>query len=276
MTDLTLGTSIRLRSGIEIPQLGLGTYQSGDAERTRLAIRTALDIGYRHIDTARLYGNECEIGEAIRDSGVPREDIFVTTKLWNTDHGFESTLEAFTASLERLDIGYVDLYLIHWPVEGLRGASWRAMEEIIDDGLVRSIGVSNYTIAHLEELMAEARVYPDVNQVEFSPFLYQEDLLEWCRERNIAIQAYSPLTKAQLLDNPVLLEVGGRYRKSPAQVLIRWNLQKGVIPLPKSSDPGRIRENADVYDFELSPEDMALLDGLRDGYRTSWDPTDVP
>ena len=272
---LSIESKVTLNNGIEMPVFGLGTYRSGSRKKTMDIVAHALEIGYRHIDTARFYGNESDIGEAIEKSGIPREDIFVTTKLWNSDHGFNRALEAFEESLEDLGLDYVDLYLIHWPVQNLRNESWRALEKLQVEGKCRAIGVSNYTIGHLKELFDISSVMPAVNQVEFSPFLYQKDLLEFCRSHSIQFESYSPLTKGHMLDDPQLFEIGKKYSKSPAQVLIRWTLQKEVIVIPKSSRKDRIRENADVFDFKISPEDMDRLDAFHKNLRVSWDPTTI-
>lgn len=272
---LTIASTVALTGGVAIPRFGLGVYQTRAGTEAREAVRRALECGYRHIDTAALYGNEADVGAAIRESGVPRDEVFVTTKLWNDDHGYESALTAFEESRRRLGLEVVDLYLIHWPVTGRRGESWRALERLLGDGRCRAVGVSNYTIAHIDQVLDEGNVVPSVNQVEFSPFLYQRELLEHCHARGIRIEAYSPLTKARRLDDERLAAVATRHAKSPAQVLIRWALQREVIVIPKSADPGRIAENAAVFDFELTGEDMAALDALDEGYRTSWDPTGV-
>ncbi len=273
---LAIDTRVILNNGIEMPIFGLGTYLSGSSGKTRDIVMYALEIGYRHIDTARFYGNEKDIGAAMRESGIPREDIFLTTKLWNSDHGFNRALEAFAESLEDLGLDYVDLYLIHWPVQNLRNESWRALEKLRVEGKCRAIGVSNYTIGHLKELLAMSPVVPAVNQVEFSPFLYQKDLLEFCRSNNIQLESYSPLTKGRMLDDPRLREIARAYSKSPAQIVIRWALQKDVIVIPKSSRKERIRSNADVFDFAISSEDMERLDDLHENLRVSWDPTTIP
>lgn len=255
---------------------GLGVYQIPDGKPVRQAVQWALEAGYRLIDTAKLYGNERGVGAGIRESGVPREEVFVTTKLWNSDHGCDKTMRAFDESLRKLDVGYIDLYLIHWPVEGLRNETWKAMETILEGDHCRAIGVSNYTIDHLESLLDTAKVVPAVNQVEFSPYLYQRGLLDYCNERRIQLEAYSPLTKGNQLDDPKLVEIAETYGKSPAQILIRWVLQHDVVVIPKSSSRQHIRENAEVFDFEISEEDMARLDSFDEKLHTSWDPTDVP
>lgn len=273
---LSIDAKVFLNNGVEMPVFGLGTYLSGSSRETRDIVSYALEIGYRHFDTARFYGNEKDIGEAIRRSGVPREDIFITTKLWNDDHGFHRAWRAFEKSLRDLGCDYIDLYLIHWPVQGLRNESWRALEKLLVDGRCRAIGVSNYTITHLQELLDLSPVMPSVNQVEFHPFLYQKDLLEFCRSHDIRLESYSPLTKGRKLDDPRLGEIARSCAKSPAQILIRWALQKDVIVIPKSSRKDKIRENAAVFDFAISREDMDRLDALHGNFRVTWDPTTVP
>jgi diketogulonate reductase-like aldo/keto reductase len=236
----------------------------------------ALQAGYRHVDTASIYGNEEDVGEAIRRSGVPRSEIFVTTKLWNGDQGFEAALRAFDASLRRLGLEYVDLYLIHWPVPGLRLDSWRALERLSEDKRARAIGVSNFMVPHLEELARAARVPPAVNQIEVSPFLQQRDVRGWCAKNGVIVEAYSPLTKGARLSHPVLREVARRAGRTPAQVLLRWGLQHDLVVLPKSTRPERIQENAAVFDFELDAASMTRLDGLEEGLVTGWDPRGQP
>ncbi|MBN2134486.1 MAG: aldo/keto reductase [Acidobacteria bacterium] len=272
--DLSLDSKIKLGNGREIPMLGLGVYQSGRGAETVNAVKWALEAGYRHIDTAMMYGNEREVGEAVRESGIPREEIFVTTKLWNSDHGYDRAIRAFNHSLKNLCIDYIDLYLLHWPVPGLRKDSWRALETLLDEGKVKSIGVSNYTIRHIEELLSYVKVKPAVNQVEFHPFLYQADLQEYCEKNGIYLEAYSPLTKGKRLDDKTIVEVAAKHGKSPAQVMIRWVLQKGIIVLPKSANRERIRQNADVYDFNLDGEDINKLDSLNRDWHCTWDPTE--
>lgn len=276
MTVRDLASTFDLAGGVRIPALGLGVYQSRPGSETREAVKAALELGYRHVDTARVYGNERDVAKGIEESGVPRSEVFVTTKLWNSDHGYDAALRACDASLKRLGMDRVDLYLVHWPVEDLRHDTWRAMERILEEGKARAIGVSNYTIRHLDELLGRCRVPPSVNQVEFHPFLYQRDLLLHCRTHGIRLEAYAPLVKAQRMDDPVLLRVARRHRRTPAQVLVRWCLQHEAIVIPKSVHRERIRENADVFGFSLEREDMEALDGLDEGLRTSWDPTDAP
>jgi diketogulonate reductase-like aldo/keto reductase len=275
MQPLSIDTKIKLNNGIEMPIFGLGTFQAGRGRETQDAILHALEIGYRLIDTAAFYDNEEDIGEALADSGIPREEFFVTTKLWNSDHGYDAALSAFEKSLKKLALSYIDLYLIHWPVQRLRNESWRALETLLDEGRCRAIGVSNYMIWHLEELFDNSSTIPAVNQVELSPYLYQKDLLEFCRSHDIQVQGYSPLTKGLQLNDPKLLDMAAKYSKSCAQILIRWALQRGVVTIPKSSSKERITENAEVFDFTISSEDMRLLDSFHQGLRTSWDPSAV-
>ncbi|HEX9049118.1 MAG TPA: aldo/keto reductase [Anaeromyxobacter sp.] len=273
---LTLRSTVTLRGGVEMPRLGLGVWQTAPGEETRRAVAAALACGYRHVDTARAYRNEADVGAAIRESGLPRAEVFVTTKLWNADHGYEKALRAIDQSLESLGMEQVDLFLVHWPVEGIRRDTWRAMERILAEGKARAVGVSNYTVRHLDELLAGAKVPPAVNQVELNPFLYQRALLDHCRRHGIQPEAYGPLARAHKLDDPALGAVARKHRRTPAQVMLRWGLQHDLVVIPKSVRPERIRENADVFGFALDAEDLAALDGLDEGYRTSWDPSDVP
>ena len=276
---LSLDTRVELNQGPKMPILGLGVFQSEAGEETRSAVRHALDAGYRLIDTAAMYGNEADVGAAVRASGIPREEVFITTKLAYQHHGFESTLRAFEESRNRLGLDYVDLYLVHWPKAAepsLRRETWRAMEKLHADGLCRAVGVSNYTIRHLEELR-DSQLVPAVNQVEFHPFAFQHELLRYCTERGTRLEAYAPLTRNRRLDDPRILEIARRARHTPAQVLIRWGLQHGLIEIPKSTRPERILENAAVFDFSLTADDMQALDGLRDGWRAiAWDPETIP
>jgi diketogulonate reductase-like aldo/keto reductase len=273
--DLSPGleSRVRLNDGVLMPVLGLGVWQTPAGSATHDAVRHALATGYRLIDTATIYENEEAVGSAIRASGVPREDVFVTTKVWNDDQGFEAALAAFDRSRRALGLSTIDLYLIHWPVPRARTETWRALTRLLREGKCRSIGVSNFTVAHLEELRRESEVVPSVNQVEFSPFLFQSGLLRYCRSHGIQLEAYAPLTRGRRLEDSAVVRVARAHRKSPAQVLIRWGLQHDVVEIPKSARPDRIEENANVFDFEIAPEEMTLLDGLDEGYRTTWDPT---
>ncbi len=266
----------KLNNGVVIPRLGLGVYQSPPGQLTQRAVEYALKIGYRHIDTARIYNNETDVGTALRKSGIKREDVFITTKLWNSDHGYETAIKACDDSLKRLGLKYLDLYLIHWPVPEIRNESWTALTKLLKDGKCRSIGVSNYTIQHLTELLEDADVVPMVNQVEFSPFLYQKQLLEYCEKSKIQVEAYSPLTQGAKLNHPTIQQIAKKHSKTPAQVLIRWSLQHNLVTIPKSVREERIRENSQVFDYNLTSEDMRILDSLDENFRNSWDPTNAP
>jgi methylglyoxal/glyoxal reductase len=269
---LTIQSRIRLNNGVEIPQLGLGVYQSPPGKITQRVVRYALKIGYRHIDTAYIYGNESDVGKALRESGVQREEVFITTKLWNTNQvGYDSALQACKESLHRLGLTYVDLYLIHWPIQGISNSIeiWRAMVHLLREGKARAIGVSNYTIGDLKEILQDSDVVPAVNQVEFHPFLYQNDLLSFCEKNSIQLEAYSPLTRGKRLNNPTVLAIAKKYgNKTPAEVLIRWSLQHNLVVIPKSVHEDRILENSQVFDFELGAEDMKLLDSLNENLQT--------
>lgn len=275
VVSFDISSTVTLNNGVEMPRLGLGVWQSGAGAETRDAVLAALELGYRLIDTAAAYGNERDVGAAIRSSGVPRDEVFVTTKLWNSEHGYEKALRALERSRKLLGVEVVDLYLIHWPAEG-RDDSWRALERLLHDGRCRAIGVSNYTIRHLVQLLGQSSTVPAVNQVEFHPFLYQADLLRWCHERGIRIEAYSPLARAQRMKDPVVKEIARAHGKTPAQVLIRWGLQHDLVVIPKSVRHERIAENADVFDFSLSDEEIRRLDGLGQEFRTAWDPSEIP
>jgi diketogulonate reductase-like aldo/keto reductase len=272
----TLKQTVKLNNGISMPLLGLGVYLVPPGRETYQAVRTALEVGYRLIDTASFYRNEEDVGKAVRDSGIRREEVFITTKLWNEDHGYDSTLKAFDASLERLGFGTVDLYLIHFPMTNVREDSWRALEHILEGGRARAIGVSNYTERHLKELLGQAGIVPAVNQVEFSPFLYQRKLLAYCRKNRIQLEAYAPLTAGERLLDPRITAIAKKHGRTNAQVMLRWAIQHGVVAIPKSTHPERIAENGRIFDFELPAEDVTELDGLDDGFRSSWDPTAVP
>ncbi len=266
---------IKMNNGVEIPQFGLGVYLTKSGTECINAVTWALEAGYRHIDTAKAYHNEKEVGEAVRDSGIKREEIFITTKLWNNDHGYESALKAFDMSLKTLNTKYIDLYLIHWPVKEKRKDSWKAFEKIYESGYCRSIGVSNYMIIHLEELFTYANVIPVINQVEFSPYNYQKDLLDVCNKNKIILEAYSPLTRMEKLTDTKLVAIAKKHSKTAAQVLIRWAIEHDLVVIPKSARKKRIIENADIFNFSLDESDMKILDGLDEGFRCSWDPTKI-
>jgi diketogulonate reductase-like aldo/keto reductase len=266
--------AIPLRDGRAIPQLGFGVFQIPPGDGTHKAVTAALAAGYRHVDTAAVYRNEADVGAAIRASGLAPRSVWVTTKLANGDQGKATARRAFEASLERLGLDRVDLYLLHWPHE-LRLESWRVLEELHAEGLARSIGVSNFLVRHLDELLAEASVPPAVNQIELSPFLCRSrgDTLRRCAEERIVVEAYSPLTKGRRLDDSTVASIAAEVGRTPAQVLIRWSLQKGFVVLPRSSNTGRIAENAAVFDFALDDAQISRLDALDEGLTTGWDPT---
>jgi len=276
MANLNIQSTVKLNNDVHMPILGLGVYQSPPGRVTRNAVNFALRVGYRHVDTARIYGNEADVGEAVRESGVPRGDLFVTTKLWNSDQGYDSTLRACEASLKRLGLDYLDLYLVHFPVPDVRKETWSAMETLLKKGRCRAIGVSNFTIRHLEELIGESHVIPSVNQVEFHPFLYQKELLEYCQNRGIQVEAYSPLARGERVKHPRIISLATRYAKTPAQLMIRWGIEHGLVVIPKSTREERIRENSQVFDFDISDDDMRSLDSLNEDLRLNWDPTNVP
>lgn len=273
--EISIDTKVKLNNGVEMPIFGLGTWRTREGKEAQEAVLHALEVGYRLIDTASMYGNEEDVGEALRRSGLPREEVFITTKLWNSDHGYERAIAACEESLRKLGLGYVDLYLIHWPVEGLRNETWKAMEKLLEEGKCRAVGVSNYMIWHLEELSNHSSTIPAINQVEFHPYLYLKDLLDFSSSHDIQLESYSPLTKGMKLDDPKLVDMASKYSKTPAQILIRWVLQHGVIVIPKSSHKERIEENAVVFDFTISRQDMEALDSFHQSLRTSWDPTKI-
>ena len=264
--------TFELHNGVQMPYFGLGVYLSKDGQEVTDAVKWAIEAGYGHIDTASIYNNEVGVGEGIRQSGINREDVFVVSKVWNLDQGYESTLRAFNGSLERLDLEYLDLYLIHWPVKGKYKDSWRALERLYRQKKVRAIGVSNFMKHHLDDLLRTAEIVPMVNQMEFHPYLVQQDLLDYCNTRKIQYEAWSPLMQGRILDLAPVRKIGKKYHKSPVQVVLRWDLQKGVVTIPKSAKKERIIANADIFDFELSNEDMAYLDGLEKGRRFGPDP----
>lgn len=262
-----------LNNGVRIPAVGFGTWRSKDGEEAYQAVLTALKAGYRHIDTAAIYGNEVSVGRAIKDSGVPREELFVTTKLWNDAHGYEEAKAAFALSLEKLGLDYVDLYLIHWPNpvalrdqwEETNAAAWRAMEELYAEGKVRAIGVSNFMVHHLEALMKTAKVVPVVNQIRLAPGVYQEEIVEWCRQHHILLEAWSPLGQGELFQHEVMQQLADKYNVGVAQLALAWSLSEGFLPLPKSVTPERIVANLHGYEqVILSEEDKQVLRQLSD------------
>lgn len=270
---MDLKSTRKLNNGTEIPLLGLGVYLSKDGQETVDAVKWAIEAGYRHIDTAAVYHNEESVGKGILESGIDRKKLFVTTKLWNTDMREGRQREAFEQSLRLLRLDYVDLYLIHWPVENFQ-ESWKILEEIYASGRAKAIGVSNFKEHHLEELMRDAKIIPAINQIESHPLLTQKPLIEYCEKHGILCEAWSPLggTGGNLLENPVLNTIAKKYEKSTAQVILRWNLQRGVIAIPKSVHQSRIQSNTELYDFALSSEDVAAIEQLNRNQRVGPDP----
>jgi methylglyoxal/glyoxal reductase len=264
--------TVRLNNGIRMPKVGLGTWKSADGQEAETAVREALALGYRHIDTAAFYKNEQSIGRALRDSGVPREKLFVTTKVWNDDLRSGQVVQAVDASLKRLGLEYVDLFLIHWPVKDKFVDAWRMLEDVYRQGKTRAIGVSNFLAHHLDELAATASVTPAVNQVEFHPWLQQSDLLARCKQSGIVFEAWSPLMQGKVGEVNELVEIGKSHGKSPSQVALRWAVQKGVVVIPKSVKRERLRENAAIFDFDLSNDEVATIDRLDQAKRLGPDP----
>lgn len=257
---------VQLNTGTSMPAIGFGTWQILLNGRTKNAVSEAIEMGYRLIDTARIYGNEKGVGRAVQSAKVPREELFITTKLWNADQGYDSAIDAFDESRARLGLDYIDLYLIHWPATERRHEAWRALEDIYNVGRAKAIGVSNYMVRHLEEVLKRSDIVPAVNQIEFHPFIYkqQQPVLEFCKAHNIAIEAYSPLAQARQMHNPVIGEIAIKHRKTHAQVMLRWAIQHGTVPIPKTTHQHRMKENITVFDFELSSHEMQQLNDLSD------------
>lgn len=279
----SLTDTYKLNNGVEIPVIGFGTWQTPNGQVAEESVLSALNSGYRHLDTAAAYGNEESVGAAIKKSGINRHELFVTTKLWNSDHGYQNTKKAIDTSLEKLDLDYLDLYLIHWPNPAamrdnwaeLNAESWQAMEEAVQAGKIRAIGVSNFRKHHLDELLKTAEIKPAVNQNYLNPSDMQEDLVKYNDSLEILNEAYSPLGTGGLLSNEVVNKIAEKYGKSPAQILIRWSLNHNFLPLPKSVHPDYIKANADVFDFDIEPEDMKKLDGLHGAAKIANDPDEV-
>ncbi|MHA6480833.1 aldo/keto reductase [Paenibacillus sp. strain BS8-2] len=272
----TLQSTAVLNNGVSMPRVGLGVFQVEEGQELVDAIRSAVRTGYRSIDTAAIYGNESSVGEGIRqalaDNSLSRDQLFVTSKVWTADMGYEETLAAYETSLRKLGLESLDLYLIHWPVAGKIQDTWRAMEKLYKDGRVQAIGVSNFQVHHLQELLETAEIKPAINQVEFHPRLTQKPLLAFTREHNIQLEAWSPLTQGQLLQNETLQRIADRHRKSVAQIILRWDLQHGVVTIPKSTKQHRIDENASLFDFSLSNAEMAEIDAMNQNKRVGPDP----
>lgn len=267
----TKDLNVTLHNGIKIPVIGFGTYKIQEGKEVIQSVKDALEIGYRHIDTASFYNNEKGVGEAIRESGIPREKIFITTKIWNSDQGYASTFKAFERSLKNMKLDYLDLYLIHWP-KALSKDTWRAMEKLYQDGLIKAIGVSNFHIPHLQELINNCEIKPMVNQVEFHPYLVQPKLLDFCQKERIKYEAWSPLMQGSIGEISLIKELAEKYGKSPAQIVLRWDIQKDVITIPKSTNYNRIKENFEIFDFEMSQDDILKIDALNKNERIGPDP----
>ncbi|WP_100374254.1 aldo/keto reductase [Bacillus sp. FJAT-45037] len=261
-----------LHNGVKMPWLGLGVYKAENGSEIKEAIRAALKVGYRSIDTAAFYFNEEGVGEAIRASDIPREDIFVTTKVWNDDQGYEKTLQAFETSMGKLGLDVLDLYLVHWPVTGKFTETWRALETLYKAGKVRAIGVSNFQISHLEELMESVEIKPMVNQIELHPYLTQKELRAYCMNHGIQVEAWRPLTKGDIFSNKTVQQIAKVHNKTAAQILLRWNIEHRVVTIPKSVTPTRIEENSQIFDFELTNEEVSALDALNEEKRYGPDP----
>lgn len=272
-----LNSTITLNNGIEMPRVGLGVFRVENSSELVNAVKVAIKNGYRSIDGAAIYGNEEAMGEGIREgikeAGISREDLFITSKVWNADLGYESTIAAYEASLKRLDVDYLDLYLIHWPVEGKYKEAWRALEYLYKEGRVKAIGVSNFQVHHLQDLLKDAEIKPVINQIELHPYLSQEKVREFCKENDIQVEAWSPLMAGNgLLENDILKEIAKKYNKTTAQVVLRWDLQNQVITIPKSTNEGRLVENIDIFGFNLSNDDMDRIDSLNKDLRVGPDP----
>lgn len=271
-----LQDTVDLNNGVKMPWLGLGVWKAKEGQQVVDAVKSAISLGYRSIDTAAIYNNEEGVGkgisEALTENGLQREDIFITSKVWNSEQGYETTLRAYEESLRRLKLQYLDLYLIHWPVEGKFKETWSAMERLYRDGKVRAIGVSNFNIHHLEDLLSVSEIVPSVNQVEFHPQLFLKELLQFNKDKGIQLEAWSPLGRGYLLDHAVLKAIAQKYDKTTAQVILRWDLQMGVVTIPKSVTPSRIAQNADIFNFELNADDLLKIERLHENKRFGADP----
>ncbi|WP_174614371.1 aldo/keto reductase [Virgibacillus ihumii] len=269
-----LQDTVILNNGVKMPGFGLGVYKVEDGDTVVHSVKTAIKHGYRSIDTASFYDNERGVGQGIRESGVSREELFITSKVWNDQQGYDSTLQAFEQSLEKLGLDYLDLYLIHWPVSGKYHETWKALEKLYQDGQVRAIGVSNFHVHHLKSLIENSSVTPVIDQVEYHPHLTQEKLKDFCTRENIQLEAWSPLKRGRLLNEPVITEIAQKYQKSAAQVILRWDVQNDVVTIPKSIHEHRINENADIFDFSLTGEEMLRISELNLNDRSGSNPDD--
>lgn len=263
--------AIQLANGVKMPLLGLGVFKANGPD-TQQAVKWALEAGYRSIDTAAIYGNETEVGNALKESKVPREHLFITTKVWNTDQGYDTTIKAFEQSLQKLQLTYLDLYLIHWPVQDKFLDTWRALEMLYNEGKIKAIGVCNFQPHHLDTLIQASNIVPMVNQIELHPFLTQEDVRKYCKQHNIVVEAWSPLGRGKMLDNPQLKEIADRHKKSIAQIILRWDIQNDIVTIPKSVKQNRIIENADIFDFSLNPDEIKAINALNKNERIGEDP----
>ncbi len=276
----SLKDTYTLSNGVKIPIIGFGTWRTPDGEVAVSSVTEAIKQGYRHIDTAAIYGNEVSVGKAIKEAGIPREELFITSKLWNSEHGYESTLNAFEETMKKLGLEYLDLYLIHWPVPKIHRedwkeatlATWKAFEKLYKEGKIKAIGVSNFKVHHLENLINNAEIKPMVDQIEFHPSNLQEDIVNFCRDNNILVEAWSPLASGEVFKVPELKTIAEGYNKSVAQLVIRWVMQKGILPLPKSITPERIKSNGAVFDFEISHKDMERIDSITSCKGSGMDP----
>ncbi|MET3319821.1 UNVERIFIED_ORG: diketogulonate reductase-like aldo/keto reductase [Peribacillus simplex] len=267
--------TISLHNGVKMPQLGFGVFKVKNGSETVESVKKAIEVGYRSIDTAAVYENEEGVGQAIRESGISREELFITSKVWNTDQGFETTLQAFDDSLKRLGLEYLDLYLIHWPGKDKYLETWKALEKLYNEGKVKSIGVSNFHVHHLEKLLANSEIKPVVNQIELHPLLTQVEIRDYCEKHDIKVEAWSPLGRGSLIEEPTINHIAKKHGKSSAQVLIRWHLQHEIVVIPKSITPYRIEENAQVFDFSLSLNEMNQIDALNKNERFGSNPDEI-
>jgi diketogulonate reductase-like aldo/keto reductase len=268
--------SVTLNNRAEMPQIGFGTWRIKKEKDCVQAVTTALECGYRHIDTAQIYGNEQYVGRAIKESGLKRSEVFITTKIWNDNLWWDDFDPSLEVSLSKLHTEYVDLLLVHFPVTEVRGPAWHKMEKAYEEGKARAIGVSNYTIKHLQELLGTCKVRPSVNQVELHVFLQQPELVRFCKDNGIIVEAYSPLAHGYGIEEGLLQRIAEKYNKSPAQIMLRWCIEQGTVPLPKSSHPDRIKENLKIFDFKLDENDLEQIENLNRNFRTCWDPTRTP